>query len=88
MRFNSITTPLKICANIKVEFTYYPTENMIANIKVQFTYYPTEIMIANIFNKSIPSKKHEDFTMDCGVAPKSGETKDENLIKKLDNLVL
>jgi hypothetical protein len=64
-------------ANNEVQFTYYPTENMIANIKVQFTYYPTEIMIANIFNMSIPSKKHEDFTPDCGVAPNSGETKDE-----------
>jgi hypothetical protein len=24
--------------------------------------------------------------MDCGVAPKSGETKDENLIKKISQL--
>jgi hypothetical protein len=48
-------------ANNEVQFTYYPNENMIANIKVQFNYYPTEIMIANIFNKSIPSKKHEDL---------------------------
>ncbi len=71
--------------NNEVQLTYYPTENMIANIKVQFSYYPTEIMIANNFNKSIPSKKHEDFTTDCGVAPKSVETKDENLIKKLVN---
>jgi len=56
--------------------------------EVQFTYCPPESLIFDIFMKNIPTRKHEDFTMDCGVSLKSTKAKNGNLVQNLINLVL